>query len=145
MRTILVGVDGSGNSRAALAWAIEEAEVHEADVVAMMAWDYLSQPDRSGDSSSFDPDFDADAARQVVATVVDEVLDDLGRPSVEVDARAVLDLPARALLEAATDADLLAVGRRGLGGFKSLLLGSVSQAVLGHAPCPVLVIPDELG
>lgn len=143
MRTILVGIDGSANSRAALAWAIGEAELHDADVVALMAWDYLAQPHRSGGSSSFDPDFDADDARRVVTTVVDEVLDDLGGARVEVEPRAVLDLPARALLEAAADADLLVVGRRGLGGFKSLVLGSVSQAVLGHAPCPVLVIPDE--
>lgn len=142
MTSIVVGVDGSPGSRAALAWAIDEAELRQASVVALMAWDYLGQP-HPVDGASFDPSFDADDARRVVDALVDEVLGDRGRPSVEVERRAVLDLPARALLEASADADLLVVGRRGLGGFKGLLLGSVSQEVLAHAPCPVLVVSDH--
>jgi len=53
----------------------------------------------------------------------------------------VNDLPARALLTAADGASMLVVGSRGLGGFKGLLLGSVSQQVAHHALCPVLIVP----
>jgi nucleotide-binding universal stress UspA family protein len=60
-----------------------------------------------------------------------------------VTVRAATGLPAEALLEAAADADMLVVGSRGAGGFKRLLMGSVSTQVTHHAPCPVVVIPDE--
>ena len=53
----------------------------------------------------------------------------------------VNDLPARAILGRADGAWLVVVGSRGLGGFKGLLLGSVSQQIVHHAPCPVLVVP----
>ena len=62
------------------------------------------------------------------------------RPS-SVTVRAVVALPAEALLKAAADADLLVVGSRGAGGFRRLLLGSVSTQVTQHAHCPVVVIP----
>jgi nucleotide-binding universal stress UspA family protein len=51
--------------------------------------------------------------------------------------------PARALLEQAAAADLLAVGSRGLGAVRRVLLGSVSEKVLQHAPCPVLVVRES--
>jgi nucleotide-binding universal stress UspA family protein len=62
------------------------------------------------------------------------------QPSVEVEALAVQGQPADVLLAEAADAQLIVVGRRGLGGFKSLLLGSVSQQVVQHATCPVVVV-----
>ena len=62
-------------------------------------------------------------------------------PSVTV--RAVTGLPAEELLNAAADADMIVVGSRGAGGFKRLLLGSVSTQVTHHAHCPVVVIPAD--
>jgi nucleotide-binding universal stress UspA family protein len=62
------------------------------------------------------------------------------QPSLEGEALAVQGHPADVLLEQASDAALIVVGRRGLGGFRSLLLGSVSQQVVQHATCPVVVV-----
>jgi nucleotide-binding universal stress UspA family protein len=62
------------------------------------------------------------------------------QPSLDVEAVAVAGQPADALLAQSEEADLIVVGRRGLGGFKSLLLGSVSQQVVHHATCPVVVV-----
>ena len=57
----------------------------------------------------------------------------------DVEARAVHGAPAAVLLEAAANASMLVVGARGVGGFAGLALGSVSQQVLRHAPCTVIV------
>ncbi len=147
--TIVVGMDGSPGADAALAWALEVARDRDVRVEAVMAWDWLGQP-RRRDGLGFDPDFDQDAAGVILDEVVDAVVRRSGAEGLEVDRRAVLDLPVRALLTAARDATLLVVGRRGLGvardllrgGVGGMLLGSVSQQVLAHAPCPVVVVPD---
>ena len=60
-----------------------------------------------------------------------------------VEARAVSDAPAPAILEAGADASLIVIGSRGRGGFRGLLLGSVGQHVLNHATCPVVLIPAQ--
>jgi nucleotide-binding universal stress UspA family protein len=61
-------------------------------------------------------------------------------PSLEGEALAIQGQPADVLLDQSGDATLVVVGRRGLGGFRSLLLGSVSQQVVQHATCPVVVV-----
>jgi nucleotide-binding universal stress UspA family protein len=62
-------------------------------------------------------------------------------PDVEVRQRVVRHGAARALLHEATGAQLVVVGSRGRGGFRGLLLGSTSQALIHHSPCPVAVVP----
>jgi nucleotide-binding universal stress UspA family protein len=64
-------------------------------------------------------------------------------PSVEVDAVTAVGQPADALLGQGGEAELIVVGRRGLGGFRSLLLGSVSQQVVHYATCPVVVVQTQ--
>ena len=134
--TIVVGVDGSEGCRRALQWAVEEARVRDVRVRAVLAWTYLDQP-----TGAFDAAYGAPNARALLDQVLADVLTDA--PDVEVEREVVCDLPVRALLDAARGADLLVVGSRGLGGFKGLLLGSVSQQLVQHAPCPIVVVPGE--
>ena len=134
MTRIVVGVDDSEGARAALAWAVAEARQWGATLEVVMAWSVLVQPVRE-----FQPDFDEDAA----AAVLDRLLAEHDTDGVEVVRTLVNELPARALLHVAQGADLVVVGARGLGGFTGLLLGSVSQQVASHAPCPVVVVRPE--
>lgn len=129
-------MDGSESAITALRWAVDEAERHDASVVAVLAWSYLDQ--RHADSSTeFDPAYTAAEAEAALRTTIDAVA--TSRP---VEQRAICDLPVHALLDASKDADLLVVGARGLGGFKGLLLGSVSERMLERAPCPVAIIRE---
>lgn len=133
---VTVGVDASEGSIRALRWALREARLRGARLRAVLAWSYLDQP-----KGSFDPAYGEDDARGQLDEALALVAG--GADDVEIDPVLVNDLPARALLAAARDADLLVVGSRGLGGFKGLLLGSVSQQVVQHAPCPVVVVPGD--
>ena len=131
MKRIAVGVDDSPGGRAALEWALAEARQWGATLEVVLAWSYLVQP-----VSEFRPDFDEDTAREVL----DTILAGHDTAGVELQPRIINDLPVQALLHAANDSDLVVVGARGLGGFTGLLLGSVSQQVATHAPCPVVVV-----
>lgn len=132
-----MGVDGSASSADALRWAADEAEVRGAQLVAVLAWDLFDQHHVDG-SQRFDPDYDDGKADAALAHMVEEALGAEAAGGVE--RRTVCDLPAAGLLAAAADADLLVVGARGLGGFRGLLLGSVSQHCLHHATMPVAVV-----
>jgi nucleotide-binding universal stress UspA family protein len=137
MGKILVGVDGSANSAAALRWALAEADLRHHRVTALFAWGYIP-PGHAGEGRTFDADYgpaDADAAlaAAIEAAVGAEVAGDIER-------RVVCDLAPKSLLTVAGGADLLVVGARGVGGFRGLLLGSVSQQCLHHATGPVAII-----
>jgi nucleotide-binding universal stress UspA family protein len=82
-----------------------------------------------------------DAVRLAAQHVVDDALEEVKKrhPSLEVAVLSEQGQPADLLLDQ-DDATLIVVGKRGLGGFKSLLLGSVSQQVVQHATCPVIVV-----
>lgn len=141
MDTIVVGVDGSEGATQALRWAIDEAALRDWAVRAVLAWGFLDQH-HSGTPERFDPRYAADDAKVALASYLDEALGIDQAAAVE--SLVVDDLPVRALVEASTDARLLVVGARGVGGFRGLLLGSVSQRVLNQAKCPVAVIrPHE--
>jgi nucleotide-binding universal stress UspA family protein len=137
MDEIVVGMDGSPGAAAALRWAVRAGELRSRPVTAVMAWGLLDQHHPGGDRH-FDADYGDKQARETLATDVDTVLGP--RAAGRIRLRTVCDLPARALLEAADGAEMLVVGARGLGGFRSLLLGSVTDQCLHHATCPVAVV-----
>lgn len=137
---VVVGIDGSEGSARALRFAHEEARLRGARLDVVLAWGLLSQPGVP-EGGRIDPGFDTADAQAFVERFVGEVLG--AEPGVDVHPVPVCDLPAAALLDQAAGADLVVVGARGLGGFRGLLLGSVSQQVVQHAPCPVAVVPDS--
>lgn len=142
MSGIVVGVDESEGAAQALRWAAREAELHGTTVTAVMAWGLLDQHQPHSETK-FRPDYgeaEAAAALTVIAT------DALGHGlSDRVRTRVVCDLPAAALLDVSVGADLLVVGARGRGGFKGLLLGSVSQHCLHHTEVPIAIVRAESG
>jgi nucleotide-binding universal stress UspA family protein len=142
-RRIVVGVDGSDNSREALRWAVSYAAA--GDIVELVhAWS-VDVVDRSavvgaGSSPSDSGTLEAAVTRQLY-DIADEVLEDEDRELLELRFTVVRGRAAETLAERSQGADLLVVGRRGLGGFPALLIGSVSDDVLQLAGCPVAVTP----
>jgi nucleotide-binding universal stress UspA family protein len=139
MAQIVVGIDGSDESKAAFRWALEEARLRKASVRAVHAWHdpYTLAP---GYGLPEDFEFPAlqKAAQERLAATVDELVGE--NPDVTIEQLVLEGRPASILVEAAEDADLLVVGSRGHGGFAGLLLGSVSQQCAHHATCPVVIV-----
>ncbi len=143
MPGIIVGIDGSDHSRHALEWSIREAAVRHAPLTVLTVQQVVAG--YWGGPVVYPGDQDLTEARKIAEEETDSVLEKFepeSRPS-SVSVRAVVGLPAEALLQAAEGADMLVVGSRGAGGFKRLLMGSVSIQVTHHARCPVVVIPSE--
>ena len=141
---MIAGVDGSEGSLGALRWALEDSVAHAAEVHALIVW---SSPYTSYSAPLLPVDQTkiADEARNRLDTAVEAVLrgggDELRR--VPLVREVVEGTPARALLEYSAGADLLVVGSRGLGGFRDLLLGSVSTQLAHHSRCPLVIVPGR--
>ena len=136
-KSIIVGVDDSAGAGDALRWALTEADLHDAQVTAVLAWGFLDQH-QAIPAERFDPTYGADEAAGALRSHLTAAIG--AERAARVLATAVCDLPARALLDASRQADLLVVGARGLGGFEGLLLGSVSQHCLHHSAVPIAVV-----
>jgi nucleotide-binding universal stress UspA family protein len=131
---IVVGVDGSEHSKAALRWAVNRAEkLGDTKVVAVLAW----QMPLVGMPGAVDPDEVESRAKGYLNAIVDELA---GSPPVSVARIVAHGEPAESLIETAKDADLLAVGARGRNPFWALMLGSVSQGCAAAAACPVVIV-----
>jgi len=127
---VVVGVDGSPASEAALTFAFEEAALRDVPVVALCA--LADSPGTLGGARQMEEDFNHTMAIQ-----------EKEHSGVTVVRQVAVGSPRSALLTAAAQAQLLAVGSRGLGGLVGMRLGSVVQAMLHHSPCPVAVVhPD---
>lgn len=163
MKRIVVGVDGSAESKRALLRAVEEGELRGANVEAVYVYEPVRRPisddliglplgvaasmgtidsqDRSQHDLSREREAQVQAERQLERFVTD-ALGGEGGPTPDRVAIAS-DQPAHALIELTGNADLLVIGTRGLGGFTGMLLGSVAQQCIQRSRCPLLVLPPE--
>jgi len=135
---IVVGVDGSRHSVAALRWGAYQAAALAARLEAVTAWEYPPSFGWSSVPSDWDPAKDME---KVLRDAVREAFGDRLPAGLELSVRE--GGAARVLLEASRGATMLVVGSRGHGGFAGLLLGSVSANVAEHATCPVLVVHGD--
>ncbi len=134
---IVVGVDGSDSSQAALRWAVRQAKLAGGRVEAVTAWRYPAV--YGWETAGIDADFEGDA-RRILAGALTAVTSP--EPDIPVLSHVAEGYPADVLLHAAKGADLLVLGSRGHGGVTSVLLGSVSLHCVLHAHCPVLVLRE---
>lgn len=139
---IVVGVDGSQHSQAAMSWAMDEARQRHGQLRLITAWNrsplawYPAVLETAAGEIATE-----ESPEQIAGAVQAEALKSAADEGVAVTGQVIKsDSPAAAILDAAKDADLVVVGSHGHGGFPGLHLGSVSTQVVSHAPCPVLVV-----
>jgi nucleotide-binding universal stress UspA family protein len=138
VQKIVVGVDGSESSLAALRWALGEARLRNTEVELIHTWSLTPMVDPMGFASYVPVEELNSAAKQITEEAMAKVAEFVG--NVKITSRIARGPAASTLLEAAKDAQLLVVGRRGHGGFMGLLLGSVAEQVAHHATCPVVIV-----
>jgi nucleotide-binding universal stress UspA family protein len=148
LRRLVVGVDGSDASGAACAFGLRLADRARAEILVLHACAQLGVAAQAAHTA--EPGLLIAAAEQRLAETAEwqrrlQNLADYAGPDAVVQTRVVRDRPAAALLAAATrlEADLVLVGSRGMGAIRGRLLGSVSSHVVEHAPCSVMVFPED--
>jgi nucleotide-binding universal stress UspA family protein len=149
-RTWVVGVDGSEDSRSALAWAAAQAGGRDVEIVALCAWrapilpsDAIGQPALLMDWSEFESELRR-RLDEIITSVRTESESTPAQIAPTIVASIVQGRPAHALIEASRDAELLVVGSRGRGGLSGVVLGSVSRQCATHASVPVVVVPFDV-
>jgi nucleotide-binding universal stress UspA family protein len=137
---IVVGVDGSKCSHSALRFALNEAHIRQAKLRIVVVWHvplaaygagWAPPPPHLAEDSKT-------AAKEVLEDALRTVKEDAG--SIEIESIVREGQPANVLVEESAEAEMLVVGSRGRGGFRELMLGSVSQQCAHHARCPVTIV-----
>lgn len=141
-KDVVVGVDGSPHSLKALEWAFEQASYMGCGLHVLHSWE-IPPTWSMVEVPTYEPevlirDYGNSELRQTSEAMAGFRED---FPDVQVRQEVVKGSPVKSLLKASETAQLLVVGSRGLGGFRGLLLGSVSHAVVHRAACPVAVVP----
>jgi nucleotide-binding universal stress UspA family protein len=139
---IVVGIDGSEGSEKALRFAAGEAALRKRGLRIVAAWHVPTSIYTHGFvvSPEIESELEASAraaAERQAANALQE------HPEVISELLVCNQLPADALIQQSKEAEMLVVGSRGLGGFRGLMLGSVSQQCAQHARCPVVIVPHE--
>ena len=143
MSGIIVGVDGSGHSQRALAWAMKEAAIRHVPLTVLTVHEAI-RGYYSGVALYPDDPARTEQAREAAQAETDKVLAGLDGPRPEsVTVKAVHGFPVQELIDASRDADVVVLGSRGAGGFTRLMLGSTAGQVVQHAHCPVLIVPPD--
>lgn len=139
MKLIVVGVDGSDCSRRALSWAHAEALEHGAELLVLTTWKLQNMSAATaGGVYVAEPDMQP---RTLAETVLTDAMGELPHDeAVTVRPEVIEGNAAKTLIERSSTADLVVVGSRGHGGFAGMLLGSVSQHLVSHATCTVVVV-----
>ena len=140
---VVVGVDGTGVAEKAIEMAFAEASARKAPLRAVHTWiDMQVQASLAGLNAAQKQweEIEEDQKR-LLAERISGYKDKY--PDVEVEQIITRDRPVRALADASEDAQLLVVGSHGRGGFRGMLLGSTSRALLQEAPCPLMVVRPE--
>lgn len=137
-RRIVVGVDGSSCSLAALRWAAREARQRDAELVALHAWQ-IPDIGLPGVSPPYSKEPFTEHARQLVQGAITETPDAAGAHIETVEGH-----PGHALVEASREASLLVVGCHGHGPIPGTLLGSAAHRAAMHATCPVVIVRSSI-
>lgn len=154
MGTIVVGVDGSAGSDAALRWALDEARLRGTGLRVVHVYQPPQLPLTEAGVGAVggvgvpvvaeNAEELGRAAEAAATNLIEETLRRTGGDSLrglEIERAALGGPPAQTLIESARGAELLVLGSRGRGGFLGLLLGSISQQCAQHPPCPVVILP----
>lgn len=138
-RSVLVGVDGSVSAQGALAWAAAEASTRHCLLRIVHAFSWPMTSNALGMTFVGDANLDLQSAAEWILTKAAAHAREVA-PDIKVATDLFVGPAAPTLLSEAQGADLVVVGSRGVGGFRGLLVGSVSATVAAHAPCPVVVV-----
>ncbi|WP_066912774.1 universal stress protein [Millisia brevis] len=143
---VVVGVDGSEASRAAVTIAAEEADLLGVPLQAVHSWTDFDLGATYRGGGALTPEWDAAAEKQAATETETALLSESlagvreAHPDLVIERTVVRDRPVRALMEASEKASLLVVGSRGRGGFTGMLLGSTSRALLASVSVPLLIV-----
>ncbi|HEY6294436.1 MAG TPA: universal stress protein, partial [Streptosporangiaceae bacterium] len=142
-KPIVVGTDGSRESRRAVEWAAREAVLRDAPLRIVSAASLLPKMVGSHGTSEYETVTDVLREERDHALASAAEVAGATAPGLLIDSDQLTGAPAEAVAEAGNGALMLVVGSRGVGAFTAMLLGSVSRYAAIHASCPVVVIPDE--
>jgi nucleotide-binding universal stress UspA family protein len=137
-RRIVVGIDGSNASLAALEWAAHQAEFTDASLEVVAAWEWPTSFGWSLIPEGYDPAGDMSSMVEPLLTSLRET-----HPRVVMVSKIIEGHPAPVLIKESVGAELLVVGSRGHGEFVGMLIGSTSEHCVANAHCPVVVFRDQ--